>query len=168
LKGTTLLRSFRNALGGLLWAYGSERNMRIHVCAGAWAFSLAYLGGVGRGDFLQVALAVFLVWIAELANTALEAVADLASGGEYHPLVGRAKNAAAGGVLLAATYAVLVGAWVLLPAVRGLPGAAMDAMRSAPLATGVLMALDLALLGGALLPGRIWHRWVRNWMGDGN
>jgi len=61
-----------------------------------------------------VALAIGLVFAAELLNTALEAVVDLVCP-EQHPLAKLAKDCAAAAVLVAALAAaaagVLVGAW---------------------------------------------------------
>jgi diacylglycerol kinase len=62
-----------------------------------------------------VVLAIALVLAAELANTAIEAVVDLASPDE-HPLARRAKDVAAAGVLVASAGAAAAGALVLLAA----------------------------------------------------
>ena len=59
-------------------------------------------------------LACGLVLGLELLNTALEALVDLVSP-EQHRLAKAAKDAAAGAVLLACVFAVLVGAVVLMP-----------------------------------------------------
>ena len=59
-----------------------------------------------------LALAVGLVMTAELLNTALEALVDLASPGD-HPLAKQAKDVSAGAVLAASLCAVAVGAFVL-------------------------------------------------------
>lgn len=48
------------------------------------------------------------VWVAEALNTAIEFLADAAVP-QRHPLVGKAKDVAAGGVLIAAVNAVVVG-----------------------------------------------------------
>ena len=47
-------------------------------------------------------------------NTAIETLTDLASPA-YHPLAGKAKDVAAGAVLLAALGALVVGALVFVP-----------------------------------------------------
>jgi diacylglycerol kinase (ATP) len=54
------------------------------------------------------------VWTAEALNTAFEALCDVASPA-LHPLVERAKDIAAGAVLMAAGGAVIVGLLVFLP-----------------------------------------------------
>jgi diacylglycerol kinase len=55
-----------------------------------------------------------LVWTAELLNTAIESVVDLASA-ERHPLAKAAKDTAAAGVLVAAVLAAVVGGLILAP-----------------------------------------------------
>ena len=54
------------------------------------------------------------VWTAEALNTAFEFLCDVASP-EFHPTVERAKDVAAGAVLLAAMGAVVIGLLVLGP-----------------------------------------------------
>jgi diacylglycerol kinase (ATP) len=61
------------------------------------------------------------VWTAEALNTALEFLADAASP-EFHPLVGHAKDVAAGAVLISAAGAVVIGLLVLGPHVIALVG----------------------------------------------
>ncbi len=104
--------SFGYAFAGLAAAWRTQPNLRIHavlavvvVAGGIWV-RLAPLGwGI-------VALAIGLVVTAELFNTALEAVVDLASP-QNHPLAKRAKDVAAAGVLLAALAALAAGIAVL-------------------------------------------------------
>ena len=54
------------------------------------------------------------VWTAEALNTALELLADVASP-EFHPLVEKAKDVAAGAVLISAIGSVIIGLLVLGP-----------------------------------------------------
>jgi len=55
---------------------------------------------------------VLLVWIVELLNSAIEALADAVSG-ERHPLLGRAKDLGSAAVLLSLVLAGLTWAAVL-------------------------------------------------------
>jgi diacylglycerol kinase (ATP) len=59
-------------------------------------------------EFALLALAITLVLFAELVNTAIEVVVDLVSP-DYHPLAQRAKDVAAGAVLLASVGALVLG-----------------------------------------------------------
>jgi diacylglycerol kinase (ATP) len=54
------------------------------------------------------------VWTAEALNTALELLADAASP-DFHPLVAKAKDVAAGAVLLSAVGSVVIGLLILGP-----------------------------------------------------
>jgi len=71
--------------------------------------------GVGAADWCLLVLAMVAVWTAEGLNTAFELLADAATP-EHHPVVKRAKDVAAGAVLLAAIGAVAIGLLVLDPA----------------------------------------------------
>ena len=114
-KNKNLVESFGNALAGILRTCRTERNFKIHLSAAACAYLLAYLLRLPLGDYLFLTLAVFIVLIAELINTAVEAAVDLACGKTHSLLAQTAKDAAAGAVLLAAVLAVILGAIILAP-----------------------------------------------------
>jgi len=65
-----------------------------------------------------VVVATVSVWTAESLNTAFEHLGDVASP-EFHPLVEKAKDVAAGAVLLSAVGAVGIGCLVFWPHVWG-------------------------------------------------
>ncbi|MBO2943253.1 diacylglycerol kinase family protein [Paenibacillus sp. F411] len=104
----SLKASFRYALEGILQTIRTETHMKIHLAAAAIVFLAAALLNVGTVQWLFLVLAVSLVMAAELLNTAVEAVVDLVSP-EAHPLAKRAKDAAAGAVLVTAGFAVVTG-----------------------------------------------------------
>lgn len=108
------LRSFRHAGAGLRAVLVHEHNAWIHALATAAVAVAGLAAGLSRLEWLWIVVAVALVWSAEAFNSALEALAD-ATAPEPHPLVGRAKDAAAGAVLVAAVGAAAIGALVLGP-----------------------------------------------------
>lgn len=59
-------------------------------------------------------VAIMAVWTAEALNTALEFLADVASL-EFHPVVKKAKDVAAGAVLISATGSVAIALLILGP-----------------------------------------------------
>lgn len=59
-------------------------------------------------------VAIMAVWTAEALNTALEFLADVASP-EFHPVVKKAKDVAAGAVLISATGSVAIALLILGP-----------------------------------------------------
>jgi diacylglycerol kinase len=112
-------RSFVFALHGIGQTLRTQRNARVHLAATLAAVGAGFWCGISPGEWCAVVVVIAMVWAAEVANTALEALVDLASP-ERHPLAGRAKDAAAGAVLCAAIGAAIVGAIVFGPRVLGL------------------------------------------------
>jgi diacylglycerol kinase len=116
-----LLRRFAWAGRGVIVHFQTQENARIHVGAAILTVAAGFFFGISRDEWIAVILAIGLVMTAEAFNTAIEAVVDLASP-EQHPLAGRAKDVAAGAVLLAAVTAVLVGILVFGPRLLALAG----------------------------------------------
>lgn len=107
-------RSFRYAARGIVSLLRSQHNAWIHAAASAAVVALGFYVGLSRSEWCLVVLAMALVWSAEAVNTAFEALCDVASP-DLHPLVERAKDVAAGAVLLAAAGAAVVGVLVFGP-----------------------------------------------------
>ena len=108
--------SFGHAGRGVWSALRSEVHLQFHAGATVVVVGLGFYHDLARLEWALVALAIAGVWTAELVNTAIEALTDLASPA-YHPLAGKAKDVAAGAVLLAAVGALVVGALVFGPRV---------------------------------------------------
>ena len=110
-----LFLSFCYAFRGIYYALKYERNMRIHFTCMVYmyCFLLIYdFFEVSATQFAVIFLANALVTALELVNTAVERSVDLASS--EHTEKGKiAKDTAAGAVLIAAIFAVLVGIAIL-------------------------------------------------------
>lgn len=106
--------SFRCALRGIGWLIRSEHNAKIHLAATIVACLLGGWLRVSINDWCWLVAAITLVWTAEALNTALEQLADVAAP-EIHPTTARAKDIAAGAVLLASLGALVIGVLVLGP-----------------------------------------------------
>ncbi|UOQ73235.1 diacylglycerol kinase family protein [Hymenobacter cellulosilyticus] len=102
-------------------ALRSEVHLRFHALATVIVIGLGFYFRISGLEWALVALAVGSVWSAELVNTAIEAVVDLVSP-EYHLLAGKAKDVAAGAVLVTAGAALVVGLLVFGPRVWALLG----------------------------------------------
>jgi diacylglycerol kinase (ATP) len=111
---TGRLRSIAIASHGALLMLRSQHNAWIHAAATIGVVSLGLWFRITAAQWCTLILAIMAVWTAEALNTALELLADVASP-EFHPLVGKAKDVAAGAVLLSATGAVIIGVLVLGP-----------------------------------------------------
>jgi diacylglycerol kinase (ATP) len=92
----------------------TQPNFRIHLVAAAVVLVLGAGLGLSAVELSVLVLAVGVVLCTEALNTGLESLADAAVP-EFHPLVKRAKDAAAAGVLLAVLGAVAVGLLLLVP-----------------------------------------------------
>lgn len=111
------IQAFRYAFAGLWFVLRTQRNAWIHATATIIVIFLGIWLQVERQDWVLLILAIFIVWQAEIINTALEAIADLASP-EDHPLARAGKDVGAGAVLLASMMAFILGMVVLIPAVK--------------------------------------------------
>ncbi|MEE3326030.1 MAG: diacylglycerol kinase family protein [Myxococcota bacterium] len=108
------LRSFGHAFRGLGFVLRTQHNAWIHVAATLAVVVVGIVLDVSRMDWCWLILAIGAVGCAEAFNTALEELAD-AVDSEPNPLIGRAKDAAAGAVLIAALAAAAIGVMILGP-----------------------------------------------------
>lgn len=108
------LRSIGFALQGLKWLVSTQPNARIHTAASVWVVWAGWYFDVSRLEWALLFGAIGAVWTAEALNTAIEWAVDLASP-QHQTLAGKAKDAAAAGVLLASLTAVAIGILVFTP-----------------------------------------------------
>lgn len=108
------LRSFGHAFRGIVILLQTQHNARIHAVATVLVLAAGALIGISPLEWALIALAVVCVWATEALNTAVEFLVDLVSP-EVHPLAGKAKDVAAGAVLVAAIGALIVGILVFGP-----------------------------------------------------
>jgi diacylglycerol kinase (ATP) len=87
--------------------------MRFHFITVVVVLLVALMFNLTKRDMLILLFTISLVLMAEMFNSAIEAVVDLITT-TYHPLAKFAKDAAAGAVLISTVTAVIVG--VLLSA----------------------------------------------------
>lgn len=111
---TGRIRSFRAAFTGIWTMLRSQQNAWIHAFATLVVVSAGFIFRIEPGEWCWIVLAMVSVWMAEALNTAFEFLADVASP-DFHPLVKKAKDVAAGAVLIAAIGAVIIGVIVLGP-----------------------------------------------------
>jgi diacylglycerol kinase (ATP) len=112
------LRSFGYAWRGIVWLVLTQGNALVHLAATVAVLVAGFYFKVSAGEWLALVLSMSTVWLAEGLNTAIEALADRITT-ERDPLIGRAKDVAAGAVLIAAIAAAIVGAIVFWPHVAG-------------------------------------------------
>lgn len=107
------LQSFAHAITGVRTLL-EEPHARLHLLATVLVSALAFALQISADDWKALLLTVALVWLAEGLNTALEHLCD-ALHPEHHPLIGKAKDVAAGSVLLMAAVAVIMAGLIFAP-----------------------------------------------------
>jgi diacylglycerol kinase (ATP) len=107
-----VFKAFRYSLQGLRAAVQHEAAFRQELALGV--VLLALVPWVARSPWQALALigVVLLVWVVELLNSALEALADAIST-EHHPLLGRTKDLGSAAVLFTLLLAGLTWGWAL-------------------------------------------------------
>ncbi len=115
------IASFGYAFRGIADLFSSEVNAWIHAVAAVVAIGLGWYLQISTIEWCLVALSIAAVLGAEAFNTSLEALTDLASP-ERHELARKAKDTAAGAVLLIAMGAASVGLLIFLPKILALWG----------------------------------------------
>lgn len=108
------IASFGYAFRGIATLLREQVNARLHALATVLVVGLGLALDIERTDWQVLVLTMALVWLAEGLNTALEYLSDAAVP-EHHPLIGKAKDVAAGAVLLAAGFAVVMAGLIFLP-----------------------------------------------------
>lgn len=114
-KTKGIVESLEFAWTGIKTALKEERNLRIHGSAALVAVLFGWLFRLNRNEWLWLILAIFLVWVAEIVNTIFENMVDLVTNHHFHPIAKKVKDMAAGVVLLAALFAIIVGGILFLP-----------------------------------------------------
>ena len=104
----TFIRSFGYAWEGFVTAVRTERNIKVMLAMGAAALIVGFLLQLDVTEWCIILVCCGLVIHAELANTAIEAVVDLATD-ELHPLAKRAKDIAAASVYVLSFMSAVVG-----------------------------------------------------------
>ncbi|MBB5635906.1 undecaprenol kinase/diacylglycerol kinase (ATP) [Pedobacter cryoconitis] len=109
-----LIKSFGYALSGIAYTVKTQMNFKIHLVAtllvgiAGWYFQLS------GHEWLWIILAIGLVLVAELLNTAIELLVDLVSP-DFNPKAGKVKDVAAGAVIVAAFISVIIAAIIFIP-----------------------------------------------------
>ena len=109
-----IYKSFGYAFQGIWECIRDERNIRIHLVM----TTLVIIGGIilhiSLQEWITVLILFGLVISLELVNTAVESTVDLVTE-EKRPLAKKAKDTAAGAVLVSAIAAAIIGLMIFIP-----------------------------------------------------
>jgi len=102
------------ALAGAVHVLRTERNARIEGLIALIAVGLGLWLGVSGPEWAVIFTLIALVLGLEMVNTAIEATVDLVYP-DQHPLAKKAKDSAAGAVVMAAIASLATGLVIFLP-----------------------------------------------------
>ncbi|BDV42521.1 diacylglycerol kinase [Geotalea uraniireducens] len=143
-KPTRFIDSVNCAIEGILYASRTQRHMRRHFLAALVLLVAVLFLRVSALEFTLLAISVAFVLFAELMNTSIEVVVDLVSP-DYHPLAKIAKDVAAGGVLVAAIGAAVMGYLILSQYIFPVYKELLD-MIGSPTEMGTVVALLMVVI----------------------
>jgi diacylglycerol kinase len=107
------IKSFVPAFQGILFILKNEKNTWIHLLATIIAIFSIFILKLNYIEALFFLSAIFLVWIAEIFNSAIEYILDFMHP-ERNPKIKIIKDISAAGVLFSAIYALAVAIIVVL------------------------------------------------------
>ena len=110
--------SFGYALSGIVQAFREGRNFKVQLGFAVAAIVLGFAFSISLTEWAVICVCIGVVLGGECVNTAIEAVVDLVSP-DYHDLAKRAKDCAAGAVLLCSIASLFVAAFIFLPRMIG-------------------------------------------------
>jgi diacylglycerol kinase len=108
------IKSFSYAIQGIKTFFQTQHNAWVHILATSIVIIVGYVVKLSTTEWCWIIVAIALVFITEMLNTAIEFLTDLVSP-EYHHMAKRTKDVAAGAVLVAAIIAVILGLMIFLP-----------------------------------------------------
>lgn len=114
VRSQSLLTAFYVAARGILYCIIHERNMKIHLGCALIVLIAGFIVSLSMWEWCVCLVCIALVCALECMNTALEACVDLATA-RYHKLARIAKDAAAGSVLVAAFFSLIIGLLIFVP-----------------------------------------------------
>jgi diacylglycerol kinase (ATP) len=105
------------AIEGIIYAVKTQRHMQYHFFAALAALVLSLVLNISRIEFIVLCMAIILVIVTEMLNTALEVTVDMISE-DYNPRAKIAKDIGAGVVLIASIGALTLAYLILYPAFK--------------------------------------------------
>lgn len=133
------------AIEGIIYAAKTQRHMRYHLLSALAAIIVSLVIGISRIEFIMLSMAVILVIVAEMLNTAIETAVDMISAA-YHPKAKIVKDIAAGVVLVASIGAVILAYLILYPPLRTMLSAPEWRLRKAPGDVVALVSLVVVVI----------------------
>jgi len=149
------VESFNAAVEGFIYVLRSERNMRVHFLMAVLFILLGIYLNFSIVEISVLCITISFVLMAEMINTAIEILVDLVKS-EFSPIARVIKDVAAGGVLISAVNACIVGCMLFLKKIPFDIREHLVSVRTSPWQV-TFIALIL-VLGSAILGKLILHK----------
>ena len=111
--------SFKHALDGIIWAFTTQPNFRVHIVLSLSAIAFGLILKVTLIEMTILVLTIVFGLGVEMVNTSIEAMTDLITT-KHHQTAKIAKDVAAGMMLVTAIGAVLIAFLIFLPRIFSL------------------------------------------------
>ncbi|MEK7577049.1 MAG: diacylglycerol kinase family protein [Patescibacteria group bacterium] len=108
--------SFIHAWEGIVWAFKTQPNFRIHIVFSLLALFLCFFFAVSTIEYLVIIFTIILGLSVEMINTSIESMTDLITL-EHRQDAKVAKDVAAGMMLMTALGAFVIGCVIFGPRV---------------------------------------------------
>lgn len=113
-KNRKWIDAFKNSINGFKNVFKNERNIKIEIVFAAIATIFGFLLKISEIEFSIIIVVIFIVFITEFLNTAIENTVDMISM-EYEEKAKNAKDISSAAVTLSAVLSVIVGVIIFLP-----------------------------------------------------
>jgi diacylglycerol kinase (ATP) len=117
MKPKNWVQSANLAIEGIIFSVKTQRHMRYHLYAALAALVLSLVLNITRTEFILLCMAIVLVLVTEMLNTAIETTVDMIAE-TFHPKAKIAKDVGAGVVLIASIGALTLAYLILYPALK--------------------------------------------------
>ena len=108
-------QSMQHAVNGIKTVFQDERNFRFDVVAAIVVVILGFFLKIERTEWYWIVFCIFLMFILEMLNTVVEQLVDLMVEHNYHLAAKKAKDVAAGVVLMGAIFVLIMASGIFIP-----------------------------------------------------
>ncbi|MDR2919972.1 MAG: diacylglycerol kinase family protein [Tannerella sp.] len=109
-----LFKSFGYALHGIHRMIIREQNAKVHTLVACCVIVAGFYFRLSAFEWIAIVISISSVLAAEIFNTSIETLSDKVSP-EYNKSIKQVKDFAAGGVLIIAIAAVIIGLIIFVP-----------------------------------------------------
>ena len=109
-----LIKSFKYALEGIIYAFKNEQNIIVHTIVTMLVIIFGIIFKISIFEWIICVALIGIVISAELINTSIEAIVDL-NCQEIKPLAKIAKDTSSGAVLILAITSAIIGCIIFIP-----------------------------------------------------